>query len=642
MTRRRGWRLLAESRARESALVLGGGESRRGDSGSGQTANYDVETGRTDLPDWWPQGWRNRLIWGDNKLVLSSLLDEFAGKVDLIYIDPPFAIGADFSYRTRVGDNNVNKEPSMLEEMAYRDMWSGGLNSYIPLMQRYIQSMYELLKPTGSIYLHCDHTANSYLRACLDEIFGENNFQSEISWLRKSEKHNLASKRYPNSHDTIYFYVKSPSYVYNIQYSPYDDEYIAKTYSFTDSRGRYTTMPCTNEGGGNKVYEFRGISRAWRFSYARMNALYENDLLTQATPTSPFRYKIYLDDAKGVKVSDFWDDVNTFSNNVRTGYPTQKPEALLERIIKASSNQGGLVLDCFVGSGTTSAVAENLGRRWIGVDIGRFAIQTTRKRLLDIPGCRPFEVQNLGRYERSHWQDIGSSGGNKVAGYIGFILDLYRSQPILGQFQHLHGIREGVAVHVGATDAPVSADELRSVVAECTANGFAAVDVLGWEWEMGLNPALRDELRQVSDVGIRLLNIPREILDQRNIDAGAVNFFELSVADARIVSPYEMAVHVELSDFIPAVDEYMQQRLSSVPTKWSDWIDYWSVDFEFDGEIFVNQWQSYRTRRDRSLKLVSDPYEYSESGPKAIVVKVIDIFGNDTTVELDHEVGGVS
>ena len=300
------------------------------------------------------------------------------------------------------------------------------------------------------------------------------------------------------------------------------------------------------------------------------------------------------------------------------------------------------MLDCFVGSGTTAAVAEKLGRRWIGVDIGRFAIQTTRKRLLDIPGCRPFEVQNLGRYERSHWQGVESPNGNTVAEYIDFILDLYKSQPMPGQFQNLHGIRDGVAVHVGSTDAPISADELRAAVTECADNGFAAIDVLGWEWEMGLNPALRDELRQSSGVAIRLLNIPREILDQRNINAGDINFFELSVADARVTSPHRMAAQVELASFIPAIDEYMQQRLSSVPTEWSDWIDYWSVDFEYDGNVFVNQWQSYRTRRERSLNLMSDPHEYEESGHKSILVKVIDIFGNDTTIELHHEAGGAN
>ena len=156
--------------------------------------------------------------------------------------------------------------------------------------------------------------------------------------------------------------------------------------------------------------------------------------------------------------------------------------------------------------------------------LGRFAIQTTRKRLLDIEGCRPFEVQNLGRYERSRWPGVGSvkgsDGGNGVAEYIGFILELYKARSVSGQFGYVHGVRDGVAVHVGATDAPVSADELRSVVSECVANGFSSVDVLGWEWEMGLNPALRDELRGSSGVGIRLLNIPREILDERNIAAG--------------------------------------------------------------------------------------------------------------------------
>ncbi len=576
--------------------------------------------------------------------MLSSLLEEFAGKVDLIYIDPPFATGADFSYKTQVGDEDVEKLPSMLEEVAYRDMWFDGMTSYIAWFAPFFSQMSQLLKPNGSFYLHCDPTASHYLKLLADEEFGRNNFRNEITWKRRTESHNRAISQMGRIHDVIMYYGKSSQSEYRIQYMPYDSDYIAQHYKFKDSRGLYATFPCTNEMGGNRPYEFKGITRAWRFGEQTMRDMYEDDRLVQLRPGSPFRYKKYLDEAEGVKLQDIWDDIPAPRGRNAVGYPTQKPLDLVERVIRSSSDEGGLVLDCFIGSGTTAIAAENLQRRWIGVDIGRFAVQTTRKRLLDIPGCRPFEIQNLGRYERSYWQGVDSTGGNNttVIQYIDFILDLYKARPIPDQFRQLHGIREGVAVHVGGTDSPVSADELRATVDECVTNGFVAVDVLGWEWEMGLNPALRDELMSAMGVKIRLMNIPREILDQRNIDAGDVNFFELSIADARVSSPYRLAVQVELTEFIPAVDEYMQQRLSSVPTEWSDWIDYWSVDFEYDGEVFVNQWQSYRTRQDRSLNLVSDPHEYEESGLKSIVVKVIDIFGNDTTVELEYVAGDVS
>ena len=599
--------------------------------------------------------------------MLSSLLDEFAGKVDLIYIDPPFATGADFSYRTQVGDVGVEKLPSMMEVVAYRDMWRDGLNSYIEWFAPFTEWLSILLNPQGSFYLHCDPTVSHYLKTLTDSALKNRNFRSEIVWKRRADSHNLATQHMGRIHDIVLFYAKSEATKYNIQYEPYDDKYIKSHYKHRDAKGLYRLLPCNNESGGNRAYDFKGVTGFWRFSEENMRRMYADGLLVQLRPGSVFYYKKYLDDAEGVKIQDIWDNVAPARGKEYLGYPTQKPEALLERIIKASSNEGDLVLDCFVGSGTTAAVAEKLGRRWIGVDIGRFAIQTTRKRLLDIPSCRPFEVQNLGKYERKYWQvartsddaraggvtltfdsspikgegdmvaDDEGSSGDAIEGYVRFILDLYKSQPMLGQFSYLHGIREGRAVHVGATDSPVSSAELQATVAECAANGFRALDILGWEWEMGLNPALKDELSRTFGVDIRLLYIPREILDQRNIDAGDVNFFELSVANVGVSSPYSGAVEVELTGFIPAVDEYMQARLTDMPTEWSDWIDYWSVDFEYDGEVFVNQWQSYRTRRERELSLVSDPHEYEHSGLKRIVVKVIDIFGNDATVGLDFD-----
>ncbi len=490
----------------------------------------------------------------------------------------------------------MEKLPSILEEVAYRDMWGERQDSYTPWFASVASLLGCLLSDKGSLYVHCDATANHHIRMAL-EARNSLNFKREIIWQMKSRSgFKSRTANWVRDHDTIFYFTQSSEYLFNTQYEPYSEEYVRKMFKGQDADGR------------------RYRQRANRRYYA---------------------------DESGIPIGDVWTDISSFQTATRSneylGYPTQKPEALLERIIKASSNEGNLVLDCFVGSGTTAAVAEKLGRRWIGVDIGRFAIQTTRKRLLDIEGCRPFEVQNLGRYERQYW-----SGVEAMSNYIDFILNLYKARPMPDQFTYVHGIREGAAVHVGATDAPVSADELRAVVQECVDNGFKSVDVLGWEWEMGLNPALRDELRHSTGVAITLRNIPREILDQRNIDAGGINFFELSVAEASVETPYHMAAQVELTSFIPAVDEYMRQKLTNTPTEWSDWIDYWSVDFEYDGEVFVNQWQSYRTRRDRTLNLRSDPHEYADPGEKHIVVKVIDIFGNDTTLELRCDVGGVA
>ena len=625
------------------------GDSRRGVD----VAGFDAETGRADLPEWWTPGWRNRLIWGDNKHVLPSLLDEFAGRVDLVYIDPPFATGADFSYRTQVGETGVEKLPSILEEVAYRDMWKRGVHSFVEWFAPFVEMLKILLSSNGSIYLHCDPNISHYMKMIMETAFGREHFVNEITYERikgagKTSQHGYHS--YGRSSEVLIFYTKSDNYVFNLEdvARPYAN--LSKDFPRQDTEGPYKRRsPFRPPGLGarpNLCYEYKGVypphDSGWtvsRESLARLDAAGE---LEWARNNRVWRKQR---PAVGILPNDVWVDINQPAGYERVGYETQKPEALLERTIKASSNEGDLVLDCFLGSGTTAAVAEKLGRRWIGVDIGRFAIQTTRKRLLDIPGCRPFEVQNLGKYERSQWPGVetinGVDRGSKFANYIGFILDLYKTQPVLDQFEYIHGIREGVAVHVGATDSPVSAAELRATVGECVDNGFGAVEVLGWEWEMGINPALRDELISSTGLTVRLLNIPREILDERNIDAGDVNFFELSVAEVCVSVPYANAAQVELTQFIPAVDDYMLQRLSSVPTEWSDWIDYWSVDFEYDDEVFVNQWQSYRTRVDRSLNLVSDPHEYNGAGLKTIVVKVIDIFGNDTTIEFDHQAGGV-
>ncbi|MDE2696504.1 MAG: site-specific DNA-methyltransferase [Chloroflexota bacterium] len=546
-------------------------------------------TGATDLPDWWPEGWRNKLIWGDNKYVLASLLEEFAGKVDLIYIDPPFNTGTDFSYETTVGDTSVEKLPTLVEELAYRDTWREGVGSYCQMMYDRLVLAHELVAPSGCIYVHCDPTAGHFIRALLDEIFGQHNFRNEIVWAYTGPSN--TKEWFPRKHDTIFFYVK--------------DRTNTRAFNRDAVRVPYKEGSFTMGGGG---------------SLARRNKP-DTDYLTGAEEALK----------RGKVVEDYWTDIPSLSvSSERVGYDTQKPKALLDRIIKASSATGGLVLDFFAGSGTTLVAAEQLGRRWIGVDLGRFAVQTTRKRLLEIPECRPFEVQNLGRYERRYWQ--GTEAGEAIHDYYRFILELYGARPIAG-FTHLHGERDGRFVHVGATDAPVTLDELDRTIEECAANGLTAVDVLGWEWVMGLNPAGKDELAAKHQVDVRLFHIPREAMDKRAVEAGDVRFFELSVIEV-VAHTDRASVEVELAGFLPAVDDYMRQKVSEKVTRWSDWIDYWSIDFAFDGETFLNQWQAYRTRKEPKLTLRSDPHTYEDPGEHGVVVKVIDIFGNDTTHEL--------
>ena len=318
------------------------------------------------------------------------------------------------------------------------------------------------------------------------------------------------------------------------------------------------------------------------------------------------------------------------------GYPTQKPEALLERVIKASSNEGDLVLDFFAGSGTTLAVAEKLGRRWIGCDLSRYAIQVTRKRMLEIDECRPFQLLNLGRYERRHWQ-VNVLNGDKpperaAAEYYRFIISLYRAEPAGGHL-HLHGRQAGRMVHVGPADAPVTRDEIMEAVRECAANRHLALDVLGWEWELGLNDVIIEDAK-AEGVDVRLLIIPRDVMDKRAVEKGDVKFHELAYLRTSLEVAGRQVV-VKLDDFIIPNPELVPDEVRSRIKKWSDYIDFWAVDWNYgaagEGDVFHNEWQTYRTRSAPALILLSEPHVYAEAGTRRILVKVIDIFGNDAT-----------
>jgi len=340
--------------------------------------------------------WRNRLIWGDKKYVLPSLLPEFAGKVDLIYIDPPFNVGADFSYQAEVGDEVFEKAPNVIETKAYRDTWGHGLDSYVQWFYETLVLLHELLKETGTIYVHLDWHVSFYAKVVLDEVFGADQFVNEVVWKRQTAKGDVTqgAKHMGRIHESIFVYTKSDDYTWNMQYTDYEVSYADAFYRHVDADGRrYQLSDITAPGGakaskGNPYYEFLGVTRYWRFSRERMQELYEQGRIVQTSPGSVPRQKRYLDEMPGVPLQSLWLDIAPVQAQAaeRLGYDTQKPETLLERIINLSTNENELVLDCFCGSGTTAAVAEKLNRRWIVCDLGRFAIHTTRKRLLGIEG----------------------------------------------------------------------------------------------------------------------------------------------------------------------------------------------------------------------------------------------------------------
>ena len=628
-----------------------------------ETVNKSAQDRQRSLlygPGFGEEEWRNRLIWGDKKYVLPSLLSEFAGQVNLIYIDPPFDTGADFSFTARVPENpeaedesfTFTKEPSIIEHKAYRDTWGRGLNSYLQwfyetvgLLYETVGLLYELLHESGSIYVHLDYHVSHYAKAILDDVFGSDKFRNEIVWKRQTAHSD--PKRYGPIHEVIFYYGKSSDVTFRVQHAPYDQSYIESHYSLQDPDGRrYQLGDLTARGPRPGLqYTFRGVNpppgRVWTTLPDKMEELFRAGRIVLTSGGTP-RRKRYLDEMPGVPLQDIWTDINPVNSQAReaTEYATQKPEALLDRILRASSVESDLVLDCFCGSGTTAAVATKLGRRWIACDLSRFAIHTTRKRLLSIPKVRPFVVQNLGKYERQLWAgaEFGDGNGQKAAerqrAYIEFILKLANATPIHG-YTWLHGVRTGRMVHVGAVDAPVSVGDVTQIAAEFKravgtrkdAPGTNGVDVLGWDFAFELNEVAKQHAA-AANIRMRFLRIPRDAMDKRAVEQGDIHFFELAALSVEVKTD-RRNVSLKLKDFVIPPDDVPEEARRAV-THWSQWIDYWAVDWDNQGDTFHNEWQTYRTRKDKSLTL-EITHTYPDAGEYTVVVKVIDILGNDTT-----------
>jgi DNA modification methylase len=604
--------------------------------------------------DTFEAGWKNKLTWGDNLLVMGSLLEKFAGKIDLIYIDPPFATGADFSFSAAIGDSGeeVLKEQSMIEEKAYRDTWGRGTESYLSMLLARLTVMRDLLTPTGSIYVHIGPNINHLVRSVLDEVFGTERHLNEIVW-RRAFAHSDSS-RCGIIHDAILLYTKSDVWTWNEVRQEPDPDYIETFFDSYDeeSKKRYQRITLTAPGvtkNGPSGKPWRGIDpsaigRHWAKTHQELDRLDKEGRIHWPKKGVP-RLKRYEDEYEGMVIQDIWTDLNKIHNQSleATGYNTQKPEALLDRIIRASSSEGDLVADFFCGSGTTLAVAEKLGRRWIGCDLGRWAVHVSRKRLLGIENCKPFEVLNLGKYERQYWQGVtfGETKNKPLAEkslyeYLAFILKLYGAQPVAGMAQ-LHGKKNKALVHIGAVDAPVTIAEIDAAVDECAKLKQGELHVLGWEWEMGLYD-LMIEAAKKRGVKLLLLQIPREVMEQQAAAKGDVRFFELAYLEAEIKHPKKLNAQVSLKDFVIPNTELIPEEVRDKVKKWSDYIDYWAVDWDFRDDTFMQGWVAYRTRHERKLPLASDPHTYEKPGKYRILVKVIDIFGNDTSQAFDVEV----
>ena len=608
---------------------------------------WDQRTGRQT------GGWSNKLIWGDNKLVLSSLKNgplrrqiEEAGGLKLVYIDPPFDVGADFTLDLEVGEDRLVKEPSVIEDIAYRDIWGKGLSSFASVIYEQVSLIYQALASDGILLLHCDYRTSGLIRGILDQIFGTENLVNELIWSYRSG--GGGKGHFGRKHDTIFFFSKDPS-----------------TFYFDDNS------------------EFARVPHDAIIAESRRHLFDERGKLRPDV----------LDVSRPPNHSSEW-----------VGYPTQKPEALVRILIDVLCPPSGLVADFFCGSGTTMAVAEKLGRKWIGCDLGRFAIHTSRKRLIGVQRelkasgkpYRSFEILNLGRYERQYFVGIDPTlpeeqrkalSLRKENEFLALILQAYKAERV-EQAPPFHGRKGGAFVVVGPIDAPMTRAQVDEAVDAARSMRAARVDILGFEFEMGLVPIAQEEARE-KGVALTLRHIPKDVFDKRAVEKDQVAFHDVAYVEAA-AKVKGLTATVSLTDFgvfysqgdIDArtaalkggstkvlVDRGQVWKVTKdkngivereqLTKQWTDWIDYWAVDFDFESKcelvtitdaegnerqastgayIFENEWQSFRTRRDRSLELTSAEHDYSAEGRYKIAVKVIDIFGNDTTKVIEARV----
>ena len=610
-------------------------------------------------------GWTNKLIWGDNKYILSSLKNgpmreeiEKEGGIKLIYIDPPFDVGADFSMNVDIGDSSYEKKPNVLEHIAYRDTWGLGADSFLSMIYERLVLMKDLLADDGNIFVHCDYRLNSSLRLIMNEIFGTENFRNEIIW-HYYNKYSAADNIFPRAHDTILFFSKSKSSIFHGAREKRDKP--VKQLVRESVNGKLVNK---RDADGNLEYrmsEDKKVDNVWRIPALQ-------------------------------PASKEWTD-----------YPTQKHHFLLERVITSASNENDIVADFFCGSGTTAAVAERLCRKWICSDLGKFSIHTTRKRMIKVQrelkkeesNWRAFEILNLGKYQRQHYIYDGKNERNELSLQIktkkekdfeNLILNAYKATSISG-FSSIHGKKGSDFVSLGPINQPLSRSHIEEVISECIKNKITSVDVLGFEYEMGLFPTIQEDAKAK---GLRLSykQIPMEVFDKRAVSKGEIVFHDVAYIEFK---PHidNRKLSIELTDFAVFYNENNLNLDSSIPNgkskivvengqivekkkdkdgiisetkltkNWHDWIDYWSVDFDYeskpeiikfkteDGKIeeewtgnyvFENEWQSFRNKKGNiKLELKSSSREIAKDKTK-VAVKVVDIFGNDTMKVLEVKV----
>jgi site-specific DNA-methyltransferase (adenine-specific)/adenine-specific DNA-methyltransferase len=609
------------------------------------------------------QEWHNRLIYGDNLLVMQALLagdpatglPAMRGKIDLIYIDPPFDSKA--NYRTKITLPSVSKispnpsfpkrgtedatpplakggggdlpvvieqKPTVLEQFAYSDTWKDGTVSYLRMIYPRLVLMRELLSDQGSIYVHLDWHVGHYVKVLMDEVFGKENFRNEIIW-SYTGRLMYAPQKFNAKHNTIFFYAKSDLHRINEVTEPID-------------RSEYLRMK-------KQELHVDSDGREWIWGHAGKGKSHD--------------YKIYIDEviAKGKNLNTVWNIpiVNT-SSKERTDYTTQKPEVLLERIIKASSNENSLVADFFSGSGTMAGVAEKLGRRWIMSDIGKPAIMVTRKRLID-QESKPFIYQSIGDYQKEAF--ASSRIFRRVGDLSNVVLSLYGALPFPDEqnpnrnLGYIKNTRTLVMVDSPSKITGHATLKRAQEMRESFLGGWEKVIVLGWNFAFDIASIIRN----LNDDRLEVLVIPPDLLDklkskssyQNLLKGGKIRFSSLQYLSIKkpVVTNYSSdidEIKIDLDNYILLspdalpLDEENREKLQDVMAREPlALIEYWSVDPDYDGETFRSKWQDYRGNTendDDPFRVVKDVRILAPKvkGKRRICVKAVDVFGFESVV----------
>lgn len=594
----------------------------------------------------------NRLVYGDNLLTMQALLagdpqtglPSLRGKVDLIYIDPPFDSKADYRTPITLPNANLEQKPTVIEQFAYADTWEEGTISYLKMIYPRLMLMKELLSKKGSIYVHIDWHIGAYVKIILDDIFEKDNFRNEIIWKRGTVKGAKAvGNQYARNHDMILYYSRSNDYVYHTQYLPYTEEYIKQRYTKDDNDGR---GPYTDQAIGTRSEE-------------SLKEL-EKDNRIFVTSNGKRRVKYYLSEAKGIALDDSWNDISEVNSMAKenVGYATQKPEPLLERIIKASSNEGNLVCDFFGGSGTTAAVAERLGRRWITCDIGKPAALVMRKRFID-QDVKPFLYQSIGDYQKEAFHN--NKKLRRVGDLSQVVLGLFGALPFTPEqvsdrnFGYIKGTRTLVMV-----DSPnrltTAATVRRAVEAKASLLGgdWDKVIVLGWNFAFDISQAVE----KYKNSNVEVLVIPPDLLDKlskkgfkkliadKTVRFSSLQYLVVNPVEVKTNESGEDELSISLNNYvllspdnIPLDDkdkEKLQQVMEQDPLSL---VEYWSIDPDYDGETFRSTWQDYRENVDNDSDPLHCVYSARIKMPhkdeRKVCVKAVDVFGFESQVILD-------